>query len=97
MPQTLPLKAIHLRPWQEKACLNPHKLAARLEQARQRGALPVALAVRPARMEEPEGYTLLDGLYWYRVAEDLGLDAVDVILHQSKGAKPDSEPVANEE
>jgi ParB-like chromosome segregation protein Spo0J len=80
LAQTLPLDAIHLRPWQEKARLNPQKLAGRLEQARQRGALPVVLAVRPARMEEPAGYTLVDGLYWYRVAEELGMAQVPVVV-----------------
>ena len=85
--QKLPLTAIYLRPWQEKARLNADKLAGRLEQARQRGALPVALTVRPARMEEPEGYTLLDGLYWYRIAQKLGLEEVDVVMLVEKERK----------
>jgi ParB-like chromosome segregation protein Spo0J len=80
--QALPLKAIHLRPWQEKALLNASKLARRLEQARQSGTLPQALVVRPARMEEPPGFTLADGLYWYRVAEALRMDVVPVIVHK---------------
>jgi len=73
--QEVPLSAIRLRPWQERARLNPQKLARRLEQARANVggapgclALPVPLVVRPARAGEPAGYTLLDGLYWYHVA-----------------------------
>ncbi len=80
--RALPRSTIHLRPWQERARLNPRKLAARQERARKSGALPQALIVRPARLEEPAGYTLLDGLYWYRVAEALGMEAVPVIVLQ---------------
>lgn len=76
----LPLAAIHLRPWQEQARLNPQKLARRREQVLKSGILPQALVVRPARMEEPEGYTLVDGLYWYRVAEGLGMVEVPVVV-----------------
>lgn len=82
----VPLAKIHLRPWQEKARLNPQKLARRREQARKSAMLPAALTVRPARGEEPAGYTLLDGLYWYRVAEGLGMVGVPVIVQQVKGA-----------
>ncbi len=79
----LPLREIHLRPWQEKARLNPRKLAERTEQARRAGTLPVPLVVRPAWSSEPAGYTLLDGLYWYHIAHALGLEHVPVILHAS--------------
>jgi ParB-like chromosome segregation protein Spo0J len=82
--QALPLAAIHLRPWQENAHLNPQKLARRREQACKSGTLP-ALTVRPARMEEPEGYTLVDGLYWYRVAEELGMAEVPAVVLQGDG------------
>jgi ParB-like chromosome segregation protein Spo0J len=83
--QTLPLAVIHLRPWQEQARLNPQKLARRREQARKSGILPEALAVRPARLEELSGYTLVDGLYWFRVAQELGMAEVPVIVHQGEG------------
>lgn len=83
--RALPLAAIHLRPWQERACLNPQKLAARQEQTRRSGSLPQALTVRPAQMGEPEGYTLLDGLYWYRVAEALGMEVVRAIVLEGEG------------
>ncbi len=81
-PETteLPLSEIHLRPWQEKARLNPKKLAERSEQARRAGTLPVPLVVRPAQGEEPAGYTLLDGLYWYRIACAMRLEHVPAIV-----------------
>ncbi len=71
----VPLSEVRLRPWQERACLNARKLERRLEMARAIAggppdhlSLPVPLVVRPARPEEPAGYILLDGLYWYHVA-----------------------------
>lgn len=80
----LELAQVYLRPWQEKARLNPEKLAQRREQARQRGSLPVPLQVRPAQDGEPEGYVLLDGLYWYHVAQDLGLEVVRAEVRRPK-------------
>ena len=82
--RALALALIHLRPWQEQSRLNPEKLARRREQARKSGTLPEALAVRPARMKEPAGYTLLDGLYWYRVAQELGMVEVPVVVQKSR-------------
>jgi len=76
------LSEIHLRPWQQKARLSPQKLAQRLEQARRSGTLPVPLQVRPAQGNEPAGYTLLDGLYWYQVARELALERVPAIVRQ---------------
>ncbi len=84
--QTVLLAEVYLRRWQENARLNPQKLAQRLEQARRRGTLPVPLRVRPAWPEEiaragrPVSYTLLDGLYWYRAAQHLGLTQVPAIV-----------------
>jgi len=77
----LPRAVIHLRPWQERARLSPRKLARRREQVQKSGILP-ALVVRPARLEEPEGYTLLDGLYWYRIAQELALAEVPVVVQE---------------
>ncbi len=84
----LPRATIHLRPWQEKAALNPVKLARRRRQAQQSGMLPAALVVRPAQPGEPAGYTLLDGLYWYRVAEELGLVQVPVVVRKGRKSEP---------
>lgn len=94
-PETteLPLSEIHLRPWQEKARLNPKKLAERSEQARRAGTLPVPLVVRPAQGEEPAGYTLLDGLYWYRIGCAMGLERVPAIVRVS-GKPPSAGPDA---
>jgi len=78
----LSLAEIHLRPWQIKARLSPQKLAQRLEQARRSGALPLPLQVRPAQGDEPAGYILLDGLYWYHVALELGLERVPAIVRR---------------
>jgi ParB-like chromosome segregation protein Spo0J len=80
----LELARVQLRPWQEKARLNPEKLAQRREQARQRGSLPVPLQVRPAQDGEPDGYVLLDGLYWYQVAREMGLDVVRAEVRRPK-------------
>ncbi|MGB9723721.1 MAG: hypothetical protein ACPL7G_07475 [Chloroflexia bacterium] len=73
--RAIPLAAIRLRPWQERARLNAEKLDRRLKMARATAggmpghlSLPVPLVVRPARTGEPAGYILLDGLYWYHVA-----------------------------
>ena len=82
MTEEIPLAEVHLRRWQQKARLNPGKLAQRREQARRSGSLPVPLEVRPAWPEEPPGYTLLDGLYWYHVAHELGLERVPAIVRQ---------------
>lgn len=76
----IPLAEIHLRTWQQKAQLNPDKLAQRQEQARRNGGLPVPLRVRPAWPGEPDGYTLLDGLYWYHIAQALDLEQVPAFV-----------------
>lgn len=81
---TLPLAEIHLRPWQEKARLNPQKLARRREQAGRSGTLPVPLVVRPAERNEAPGYILLDGLYWYHVAREMGLREVPAIVQKGR-------------
>ncbi len=78
----IPLASIHLRPWQRKARLNPEKLARRRAQALQSGALPVPVQVRPARKNEPAGYVLLDGLYWFHVAREMALERVPAIIRQ---------------
>lgn len=78
--QEVLLSEIHLRPWQEKARLNARKLSERLEQARRIGSLPVPLQVRPARPNEPAGYILLDGLYWYHIAQEMALEKVPAIV-----------------
>jgi len=83
---TLPLAEIHLRPWQEKARLNPAKLAQRREQAGRSGTLPVPLVVRPAQPEEPAGYILLDGLYWYHIACEMGLAQVPAVVQKKRPA-----------
>jgi ParB-like chromosome segregation protein Spo0J len=78
--QQVVLAEIHLRPWQEKARLNAKKLAERREQARRIGSLPVPLQVRPARKQEPAGFILLDGLYWYHIAREMVLETVPAIV-----------------
>lgn len=86
--QRLPLAQIHLRPWQEQARLNPAKLAQRREQATRSGALPVPLVVRPARGDEPAAYTLLDGLYWYRVASEMAMAEVPAVVLRAGRRQP---------
>ncbi len=84
--ESIPLSEIHLRPWQQNARLNPAKLAQRRQQAAASGTLPAALQVRRARRGEPAGFILLDGLYWYRVAQEMGLERVPAVLRKDHRA-----------
>jgi ParB-like chromosome segregation protein Spo0J len=86
--ERIPLDQIHLRPWQQNAHLNPKKLAQRRQQAEASGDLPAAIVVRPAQRGEPEGYVLLDGLYWYHVAREMGLESAPAIVQKARRRGP---------
>ncbi|MBN1485176.1 MAG: hypothetical protein JXA37_10670 [Chloroflexia bacterium] len=65
----------------EPGRLREEKLRERREIAARLGALPVGLTVRAVGEDE---YELLDGLYWYEVAKELGLERVGVLEEEER-------------